>query len=165
MRLNRLRRDAPSSDFQLLKQGTVAPVGNLRIAESLPPNLARRVASRKAVTEREHDFIAWAAEHGAQVGGTAGAGGDSPKMLLRKDPDDQVWIDVWQTTGGREPRAAKFARGRRERDRSSSARVRLLPRADEAGHRHHLTDGMELREGQKGPSLWLPRFGVQRHES
>ena len=74
--LNRLRlADAPSSDFQLLKQGTVAPVGNLRIAESLPPNLGSpRRFPAEAVTEREHDFIAWAAEHGAQVGGATGAG-------------------------------------------------------------------------------------------
>ena len=26
------------------------------------------------------------------------------------------------------------------------------------------TDGMELREGQNGPSLWLPRFDVRRHQ-
>lgn len=167
--LNRLRlTDAPSSDFQLLRQGTVAPVGNLRIAESLPPRLGppRRFAA-DAVTEREHDFIAWAAEHGAQVGGATGAGGDSPKLLLRKDPDGQVWIDVWQD----EPEnpashvLVKFARGKHQRDqlilRSEYVYYQALTRL---GIATIATDGMELREGQNGPSLWLPRFDVRRQE-
>jgi serine/threonine-protein kinase HipA len=167
--LNRLRLiDAPGSDFQLLRQGTVAPVGNLRIAESLPPRLGppRRFPA-DAVVEREHDFIAWAAEHGAQVGGATGAGGDSPKVLLRRDPDGQVWIDVWQD----EPEnpashvLVKFARGKHERDqlilRSEYVYYRALA---QLGIDTISTDGMELREGQNGPSLWLPRFDVRRQE-
>ncbi len=160
--------DAPSSDFQLLKQATVAPVGNLRIAESLPPRLGSpRRFPAEAVIEREHDFIAWAAEHGAQVGGATGAGGDSPKLLLRKDPDGQVWIDVWQD----EPEnpashvLVKFARERHERDqlilRSEYVYYQALERL---GIDTISTDGMALREGQNGPSLWLPRFDVRRQE-
>lgn len=167
--LNRLNlADAPSSDFQLLKQGTVAPVGNLRIAESLPPKTGSpRRFSAEAVIEREHDFIAWAAEHGAQVGGATGAGGDSPKLLLRKDPDGQVWIDVWQD----EPEnpashvLVKFARGKHARDqlilRSEYVYYRALA---SLGISTISTDGMELCEGQNGPSLWLPRFDVRRQE-
>ena len=166
--LNRLGlTDSPGNDFQLLKQGTVAPVGNLRIAEAVPPRegTPRRFAA-DAVIEREHDFIAWAAESGAQVGGATGAGGDSPKLLLRQDPDGQVWIDVWQD----EPEnpashvLVKFARGKNQRDqqilRSEYVYYQALAKL---GIDTISTVGMELREGQKGPSLWLPRFDVRRH--
>ncbi len=160
--------DVPPNDFQLLKQGSAAPVGNLRIAESLPENLGSpRRFSAEAVVEREHDFIAWAAEHGAQVGGATGAGGDSPKLLLRKDPDGQVWIDVRQD----EPESpaghllVKFARGKHQRDqlilRSEYVYYQALTKL---GIATISTEGMELREGQNGPSLWLPRFDVQRQQ-
>lgn len=167
--LNRLQLvDAPSSDLHLLRQGTAAPVGNLRIAESVPPRTdAPRRFPTDAVIEREHDFLAWAAEHGAQVGGATGAGGDSPKVLLRRDPDDQVWLDAWQD----EPEnpashvLVKFARGKHERDRlilrSEYVYYQALTRL---GIATISTEGMELREGQNGPSLWLPRFDVRRQQ-
>jgi serine/threonine-protein kinase HipA len=89
--------DTPASDVRLLQQGTAAPIGNLRIAEAVP---ARTQTPRRfpaqAVIDREHDFLEWAAEQGAQVGGATGAGGDSPKILLRREADGQVWLDVWQ---------------------------------------------------------------------
>lgn len=90
--LNRLTLpDVPGSAFQLLKYGTVAPVGNLRIAEALPANLGMpRRFPADAVVHHEHAFIEWAAENGAQVGGATGAGGDSPKLLLRKDADEET---------------------------------------------------------------------------
>ncbi|MFT3712209.1 MAG: HipA domain-containing protein [Archangium sp.] len=168
--LNRLGlADAPSSDLRLLSQGTVAPVGNLRIAESVPPrsNSPPRRFPADAVVEREHDFIEWAAEHGAQVGGATGAGGDSPKLLLRKDPDGRVWIDVWQDEPGDSAShlLVKFARTRHERDqlilRSEYVFYRALA---ELGIDTISTEGMELREGQAGPSLWLPRFDVRRRD-
>ncbi len=159
--------DAPASDFRLLQQGTVAPVGNLRIAEAVPPKTETpRRFSAQQVIDREQDFIAWAADHGAQVGGATGAGGDSPKLLLRRDAD-QVWIDVWQD----EPENAashvlvKFARSRRERDqlilRSEYVFYRALTML---GVATISAEGLELHEGEAGPSLWLPRFDVRRHE-
>lgn len=162
--LERLRLpDTPASDFRLLAQGAVAPVGNLRIAEAVPPKTEppRRFPSQ-AVIDREHDFIAWAADHGAQVGGATGAGGDSPKLLLRRDPD-QVWIDVWQD----EPDDAaahvlvKFARSKRERDRlilrSEFVYAQALTKLGVSA-----IEGAALHEGAAGPSLWLPRFDVRR---
>ncbi|MGV3619833.1 MAG: type II toxin-antitoxin system HipA family toxin [Archangium sp.] len=160
--LNRFRLpDAPSSEFRLLREGTVAPIGNVRIAESVPnePTTPRRFPFN-AVVEREHDFIIWAADHGAQVGGATGAGGESPKLLLRRD-STEVWIDVWQD----EPSNAdmhvlvKFARGKSERDRvilrSEYVYYRALQRL---GIDTISPDGLELHEGENGPSLWLPRF-------
>lgn len=166
--LNRLRlEDVPASDFRLLSAGTAGPIGNLRIAQSLP---AERETPRRfplqAVVEREHDFISWAAEHGAQVGGATGAGGESPKLLLRREANDEVWIDVRQD----EPESpaahvlVKFPRARTERDRlilrSEHVYYRALARL---GVETISTEGLELREGEHGPSLWLPRFDVQRH--
>lgn len=159
--------DGPASDFQLLKQGTVAPVGNLRIAESVPPPSGppRRFAAQ-SVVEREHEFIAFAAEQGAQVGGASGAGGDSPKLVLRQDLDGQVWIDVWQDEPENPARhlLVKFARGRHERDklilRSEYVYYQALTKL---GVSTIGTEGMALLEGQNGPSLWLPRFDVRRH--
>lgn len=165
--LNRLRlEDVPASDLRLLSAGTVAPIGNLRIAQSLP--LEREAPRRfplQAVVEREHDFIAWAAEHGAQVGGATGAGGESPKLLLRREANDQVWIDVRQD----EPEnlaahvLVKFPRAKTERDRLILRSEFVYYRAlTKLGVDTISTDGLELREGELGPSLWLPRFDVRR---
>lgn len=159
--------DVPSSDFRLLQQGTVAPIGNLRIAEAVPPRAQPpRRFSAQQVIEREQDFIAWAADHGAQVGGATGAGGDSPKLLLRRD-GDEVWIDVWQD----EPENAashvlvKFARSRHERDRLILRSEYVFYRAlRQLGISTISSEGLELHEGEAGPSLWLPRFDVRRHE-
>lgn len=157
--------DTPASDFRLLTHGTVAPVGNLRIAEAVPPKgEPPRRFSAQQVIDREQDFIAWAADHGAQVGGATGAGGDSPKLLLRRDADE-VWIDVWQDEP-ENPAAhvlVKFARSKRERDRlilrSESVYAQALVKLGVSA-----LEGVELHEGEAGPSLWLPRFDVRRHE-
>ena len=162
--LNRLRlEDGPASDVRLLSAGTAAPIGNLRIAQSLPfEGEAPRRFPLGDVVEREHDFISWAAEHGAQVGGATGAGGESPKLLLRRDANDQVWIDVWQD----EPENAaahvlvKFPRAKTERDR-------LILRSEAVYYRALAKLGIdtvraELHEGTLGPSLWLDRFDVRR---
>jgi serine/threonine-protein kinase HipA len=164
--LNRLNlQDAPSSDFALLRQGSAAPVGNLRIAQSVPPRDEVRRFPAEAVIQREHEFIAWAAENGAQVGGATGAGGDSPKLLLRQDPDGEVWIDAWQDQPDHPARhvLVKFARGKSTRDRdilrSEYVYYQALARL---GVDTIPTEGMALHEGDNGPSLWLPRFDVRR---
>ncbi len=160
--------ESHASDFRLLQRGTVAPVGNLRIAEAVPPKVETpRRFSSEAVIEREQGFIAWAADHGAQVGGATGAGGDSPKVLLRREADGQVWIDVWQDEPA-SPAAhvlVKFARSRAERDRLILRSEYIYYRAlTQLGIPTISTVGMELHEGAAGPSLWLPRFDVRRHE-
>ncbi len=167
--LNRLGlADVPESDFRLLREGTAAPIGNLRIAQSLP---SQRQTPRRfpleAAVEREHGFIAWAAEHGAQVGGATGAGGESPKLLLRREGKDQVWIDIWQDEPANPSShvLVKFARSRHERDRLILRSEYVYYRAlAKLGIDTISGDGLELREGTGGPSLWMPRFDVRRHE-
>lgn len=144
------------STYERVRDARLAP--GRPLAQGGEPRVPRR---------REHDFIAWAAEHGAQVGGATGAGGDSPKLLLRTDPDGQVWIDVWQD----EPEnpashvLVKFARTRHERDRLILRSEYVYYQAlERLGIATISTEGMELHEGQNGPSLWLPRFDVRRRE-
>lgn len=165
--LNRLGiEDEPASEVRLLRAGTAAPIGNLRIAESLPS--ARDTPLRfplQAVVEREHDFIAWAAEHGAQIGGATGAGGESPKLLLRRDANDQVWIDAWQDESQHADAhvLVKFPRAKTERDRLILRSEYVYYRAlQKLGVDTIAAEGLELHEGEAGPSLWLPRFDVQR---
>ena len=69
-------------NFLLLKFGTMSPVGNLRIKESVPE--WNKFASTKTFTvadviDRAADFLDYAQERGAAAGGATGAGGvDSP---------------------------------------------------------------------------------------
>lgn len=158
-------------DFTLLAAGTIAPIGNLRIAEAVPKKRdteKRDPPSRfalEAVINRDHDFLEFAAERGASVGGATGAGGEAPKMLLRKSADGQVWIDTWQD----EPSTpdvhylVKFARNQRTaRDltvlRSEFVYYQALT---ELGVSTIDTRTMALHEGEREPSLWLPRFDVE----
>jgi serine/threonine-protein kinase HipA len=157
-------RPETASELEVLSRGTIAPVGNLRIEQAVPPKEAPpRRFPRQAVIDREHEFLDFAADVGAQVGGATGAGGDAPKLLVRQDASQQVWIDVWQDEPTNPDRhyLVKFARGSSERDRiilrSEYAYYRALA---ELGVDTIPTKEMSLEEGPSGPSLWLPRFDV-----
>ena len=59
--------DAPGSDLELLQRGTIAPVGNCRVAEAVPVKTeAPRRFTAQAVIEREQDFIALSLIHISQ---------------------------------------------------------------------------------------------------
>lgn len=157
-------RAEPAAEFEVMRRGTIAPVGNVRIEEAIPEKKEppRRFA-RRAVVEREHAFLDHAADLGAQVGGATGAGGDSPKLLLRQDAAEQVWIDVWQDEPSNADRhyLVKFARGPQERDRLILRSEFVYYRALAAlGVETMDVSAMSLEEGPAGPSLWLPRFDV-----
>lgn len=65
-------------DSVLLRHGTIAPVGNLRIRESLPEtrsdNLSKQRFTVTDVIERQVDFLEYAQQMGAASGGATGAG-------------------------------------------------------------------------------------------
>jgi serine/threonine-protein kinase HipA len=158
----------PADDVRLLRDCTVAPIGHLRIKESVPQKDSAPPLRfpRAAVIDRDHEFLSFAAERGAQVGGATGAGGDSPKVLLRVTADDEVWIDPWQDDPACTDRhiLVKFARGNRSADdqdilRSEYVYYRALA---SLGIESIAVEGMKLEEGRHGPSLWLPRFDVAR---
>jgi len=158
------------SDFRLLREATIAPIGNMRIKEAVPNKLATPARfPRQTVIDREHGFLEYAVAHGAQVGGATGAGGDAPKLLLRADEEDQIWIDTWQDEPANTDRhyLVKFARGdRTERDknilRSEYIYYRVLA---ELGFEVARPEEMRLEESETGVSLWLPRFDVEHRSA
>lgn len=159
-------------DAQLLAQGTIAPVGNLRIKEALPsaPSGSQLEQMRFSVTdviERHTDFLEYAQAMGAASGGATGAGGETPKLLLRASPIEGIWIDTWQEniTNQDQHYLVKFPRGKRTQDDCDILRT-------EYHYYHELQalgmdtidlGAMRLLEGEQYPSLWLPRFDVSFH--
>ncbi|CRH38977.1 type II toxin-antitoxin system HipA family toxin [Pantoea ananatis] len=162
-------KSAAEQDFWLLKSGTIAPVGNQRIKESIPALPAqsqlrdRRFPSEWAI-ERDSDFLAYAQQMGAASGGATGAGGEAPKLLLRYTPQDEVWIDTWQDDVHNQDAhyLVKYPRGARSAIDCDILRA-------EYHYYHELAsmgfdtipcEKMKLCEGSRYPSLWLPRFDV-----
>ncbi|MBB3190007.1 type II toxin-antitoxin system HipA family toxin [Halomonas cerina] len=161
--LSSAEQDAP-----LLRHGTIAPVGNLRLREAVPAHTASLGTRRFPmvdVIERHTDFLEYAQQMGAASGGATGAGGEAPKLLVRRTPEDEVWIDTWQDDPGN-PDAhylVKFPRGRRSADDCDILRAEYHYYLELAalGVETIATDGLALIEGERYPSLWLPRFDVE----
>lgn len=168
-RLGLQNKSLHEQDYALLINGTIAPVGNLRIKEAIPPKppesrLAHRRFALNDIVERHTDFLEYAQQMGAAGGGATGAGGEAPKLLLRRNSRDEVWIDTWQEDlHARDSHyLVKFPRGNR-----TSIDCDIL-RAEYHYYRelHAMgldtidVRGLELREGSRYPSLWLPRFDV-----
>lgn len=164
-------QDLPShrQDYELLRYGTIAPVGNLRIKDSLPalPSDSRlrdmRFPLRDAI-ERHTDFLEYAQQMGAASGGATGAGGEAPKLLLCCSPDDDIWIDTYQDDSANRDRRylVKFPRGQRSAIDCDILRAEYhyYQELDALGVETIDTHHMRLIEGERYPSLWLPRFDV-----
>lgn len=162
-------KPAVEQDYHLLRSGTIAPVGNVRIKESLPElpassQLRSRRFPAEWIIERDTDFLEYAQQMGAASGGATGAGGEAPKLLLRCNQNNEVWIDTWQEDLSNldQHYLVKYPRG------SRSAIDCDILRA-EFHFYHELTSlgvdtipihHMRLEEGARYPSLWLPRFDV-----
>ncbi|KPQ21981.1 MULTISPECIES: type II toxin-antitoxin system HipA family toxin [unclassified Halomonas] len=156
-------------DYILLAKGTIAPVGNLRIKQALPERpvgntLEQQRFALADVVDRDSDFLAYAQQMGAAGGGATGAGGEAPKLLLRCSPDDQVWIDTYQDDAANTDQhyLVKFPRGQRtELDNNIlRAEYHFYHELASLGIATIETQGMRLIEGERYPSLWLPRFDV-----
>ncbi len=162
-------RSGPQQDYELLRKGCIAPVGNLRIKESLPGSPRSSTLSQLRfkiadVVERDTDFLEYAQQMGAVSGGATGAGGEAPKYLLRCSPQDEIWIDTFQDDLQCTDThyLIKFPRGQR-----TSIDCDILRAEYHYYHELHAlgmttidTTRMHLREGNGYPSLWLPRFDV-----
>ncbi|MFD2437594.1 type II toxin-antitoxin system HipA family toxin [Modicisalibacter luteus] len=160
---------AHQQDYALLHHGTIAPVGNLRIKESLPElpqtsRLTRRRFPLQEVVERHTDFLEYAQQMGAASGGATGAGGEAPKLLLRCTLDDRIWIDTFQADLTCQDRhyLVKFPRGKRSSIDADILRAEYHYYQELAslGLETIDTEHMRLIEGSRDPSLWLPRFDV-----
>lgn len=164
-------RHLPTAEqnYRLLKQGTIAPVGHLRVKQAveLTQDFSPiRYFERNEVLDRHSDFLDYANQRGAMAGGATGAGGEAPKLLLRRTINDQIWIDNAQT-GERDDAyyLVKFPRGGRSQIDCDILRAEF--------HYYHELHAlgfatidcsqMKLEEGERYPSLWLPRFDVVRN--
>lgn len=161
---------AGRQDAELLAHGTIAPVGNLRIKEAVPDAAAKSTLEERrfpmqSVVERQGDFLEYAQQMGAASGGATGAGGEAPKLLLRLTEDDQVWIDTWQDEPHQPdlPMLVKFPRGSRTSDDCDILRAEYhyYQELTSLGVETINTAQMRLIEGERYPSLWLPRFDVE----
>jgi len=157
-------------DSELLRRGTIAPVGNMRIREAVPsrPPGSTLEALRfplSDVIERHTDFLEYAQQMGAASGGATGAGGEAPKLLVRRTAGDEVWIDTWQDDPTTlDPHfLVKFPRGQRGDDDCDILRAEYhyYRELAELGIDTVSLQGLQLSEGERYPSLWLPRFDVE----
>lgn len=153
----------------LLTHACIAPIGHLRIKESFdarPGGGNTRFPIEQAIS-MQYDFLEYANEQGAAIGGATGAGGVAPKLLLMVE-NDQVYIDG--DFAGKPlsamPYLVKFARNKRTvRDNSvlkaEGIYYQVLSElfVDTAIETINIDD-MRIEESQGQVSLWLPRFDV-----
>jgi len=156
-RYGRLKPEGMEMGLYLLKNFTPAPIGHLRIKESvegLQPDRSEAFAHAEVV-DRTNEFLEYAYETGA-----TGANGQAPKLVMTQAhggalyadamlPDDQAcrhWL-------------IKFARNRGgELDKDILRTEFHYYKAVAAlGLDTVPTDGLALEEAVK-PSLWMPRF-------
>ncbi len=158
---------ADQQNFVLLTYGTMSPVGNLRVKESLAeanPIAERVFFSIEDAINRAGDFLDYAQQRGAAVGGATGAGGEAPKLLLRCSQDDKIWIDNVQNdlTCRDTPYLVKFPRGRKAEIDCDIVRAEFhyYHELEAMGFNTISTQHMRLEEGAYYPSIWLPRFDI-----
>lgn len=157
-------------NFILLKYGTISPVGNLRIKESLPdyhPEIENISFTVSDVVNRATDFLDYAQLRGAAAGGATGAGGEAPKLLLRCSEDSRIWIDSWQNDPANTDHyyLVKYPRGRRSEIDCDILRAEyhFYHEITALGYNTIPIKNMRLEEGVNYPSLWLPRFDIQKN--
>lgn len=167
-RLDISRLSQWEQDIELLQKAVIAPVGNLRIKEALPlryqDSLETLTFAQNDVVERQVDFLEYAQEMGALSGGATGAGGEAPKLLVRLNTNNRVWIDTFQDNPNNLDRhyLVKFPRGTMsERDcHILRAEYVFLQELNQLGQNTIDAKHTFLIEGERFPSLWLPRFDV-----
>ncbi|OLF51290.1 type II toxin-antitoxin system HipA family toxin [Pseudomonas chlororaphis] len=160
--MGRERPDDLAPDLFLLARSTPAPIGNLRIKESLAA-LGGRPAqgfSREDVVIRDNRFLEYAHEQGAAIGGATGAGGEAPKLLLTESHEGLLYPDAVLDDGlAVQHWFVKFPRNRATQNdcdilRSEFHYYRAL---QQLGVDTVPAQGLALEEARK-PSLWMQRF-------
>jgi serine/threonine-protein kinase HipA len=150
--------NAPRSDWQVLVGGAGNPPGNARVAEAVeaPPAPSTHPGfARRDVVDRAEGFVEYARSAGAPVSGSTGAGGDSPKFLLREDVRGR-----WHADGAlpdertRRCWLVKFPRNR------ADPSDRLVLRAEAGYHRVAARMGVRAsgRVEWEGDCLFCERF-------
>ncbi|MFJ3482608.1 type II toxin-antitoxin system HipA family toxin [Pseudomonas sp. NPDC090202] len=154
--------DGMSMDFFLLKRCTPSPIGHLRIKESFEyiDQTRQEPFARQEVVERTNDFLEYAYESGAALGGATGAQGEAPKLIMVEDGAGDLYADAMLADEQAHRHwLVKFARNQvTERDKNIlRAEYHYYRAIAELGLNTVSTDGLALEEAEK-PSLWMPRF-------
>lgn len=149
-------------DFYLLRRCTPAPIGHLRVKESVEQLAPTRVEAfqKQAVVDRTNDFLEYAYESGAALGGATGAHGQAPKLVMTESHDGSLFADAMiEDDNVSRHWLIKFARNRvNQRDKDILRTEFHYYRAiAQLGMDTVPTEGLALEEGTK-PSLWMPRF-------
>ncbi|MED5490665.1 MAG: HipA domain-containing protein [Pseudomonadota bacterium] len=154
--------DGVDTDWFLLGRCTPSAIGNLRVKESAEAleDTGAEAFARQHIVERTNDFLEYAYEAGAALGGATGAQGEAPKLLLAESRDGQFYADAmlddrlvlahW---------LVKFARNNvTENDKNIlRAEYHYYKALADLGLNTVPTAGLSLEEADK-PSLWMPRF-------
>lgn len=160
--MGREKPDGMSDDLYLLGRSTPAPVGNLRIKESVDALEQDDPLgfSREEVVSRDQRFLEYAYEQGAAIGGATGAGGEAPKLLMTQGTDGLLYPDaILPDAQACEHWFIKFARNQaliNDQDilRSEHLYYKAL---QTLGIDTVATADLALEESNK-PSLWMQRF-------
>ena len=161
-RIGQQKPEGLSDDLYLLGRSTPAPIGNLRIKESINAldEGSPMGFSRADVVTRDQQFLEYAYEQGAAIGGATGAGGEAPKLLMTKGEDGLLYPDaVLADELAREHWFIKFARNQAVRNDQDILRSEYLyyRALQQLGIDTVATADMALEEANK-PSLWMKRF-------
>ncbi|MEX0965360.1 MAG: HipA domain-containing protein [Pseudohongiellaceae bacterium] len=154
--------DGVSLDLFLLGRCTPSPVGHLRVKESFETIDQTRIEAfpRKEVVTRTSDFLEYAYESGAALGGATGAQGEAPKLIMAEGPDGALYADAMLPDDlARNHWLVKFARNQvTERDKNIlRSEYHYYKAVAQLGLNTVSTIGLVLEEAEK-PSLWMPRF-------
>jgi serine/threonine-protein kinase HipA len=152
-------------DTDLLAEGCIAPIGNLRIKEAAEA-FAERLAlahpglfTREEVCRRADTLIEHAYQLGVAIGGAIGAGGDAPKLLMVETHDDRFGFEgAVPDKDIKEHWLVKFPRGRKTRAdvdvlMGEAAIYRVL---EARGFNSIRNTRLDEQDGQF--TLWMPRF-------
>lgn len=153
-------------DFRLLQHATIAPIGNMRVKQAVPPAAPIHLFSADEVINRQPHFLEYAQANGAMTGGATGAGGEAPKLLLRQTKNGEIWIDNQQDDLSDDAYfLIKYPRNQRTEIDCDILRAEFhyYHEINDLGFETMDVAAMKLHEGERYPSLWLPRFDV-RHE-
>lgn len=157
-------------NYALLTHACSAPIGNLRIKEAV--NYAKQKSQKRFhlqdAVRLQYEFLEYANEHGAAVGGGTGAVGVAPKLLLMVDADE-VYMDA-DFTGkplSAIPYLTKFARNTRTHLDNSVLKAegvyyRVLAKIlGDIPIDCIDVNRMMTHEHDGQVSLWLPRFDIE----
>ena len=161
-RIGRKKPDDVDTDLFLLGHSTPAPIGNLRIKESVE-TLSEGAPigfPRQEVVIRDHAFLDYAYEQGAAIGGATGAGGEAPKLLMAEDAAGLLYPDaILDDASVARHWFIKFARNKATQTDQDILRSEFhyYKALQYLGVDTVAAEGLALEEAEK-PSLWMHRF-------